>query len=293
MTTLDLDAPTTQQADSVSEPKSASESEATAMPGTSSSRPRETGAAKPLAIDIRGLNKRYGDKRAVADLDLTIEEGEFFCFLGPNGAGKTTTIKMLTGLVRPTSGCAAIGGFDVQEHPLDAKRLLGYIPDHPFLYDKLTGREFMRFVAGLYQLSDELYRDRCERLLDDFEILQVADQLTENYSHGMRQKLSFASCFLHAPKVVIVDEPWVGLDPKNIRAVKNFLRDRTRTEGLTVFMSTHSLSIAEELADRIGIINRGRLLHVGSVSDIKAIANNPGSLEDVFLEITREDDETA
>ena len=239
-----------------------------------------------------GLTKRFGDKVAVDHLDLEIADGEFFCFLGPNGAGKTTTIKMLTGLIRPTEGRAEVGGFDVQHQPLEAKRLLGYIPDHPFLYDKLTGREFMRFVAGLYKISDSDFERDCEAFLTIFEIADVADQLIEDYSHGMRQKLSFASCFLHQPRCVIVDEPWVGLDPKNIRKVKTYLRERTRT-GLTVFMSTHSLSIAEEVADRIGILNYGQLLSLGTVEEVKAISRRPGNLEDIFLEITKSEDEKA
>ncbi|MEM9598087.1 MAG: ABC transporter ATP-binding protein [Acidobacteriota bacterium] len=241
-------------------------------------------------IVTEGLTKRYGAKTAVDRLDLDIGEGEFFCFLGPNGAGKTTTIKMLTGLLTPTSGRARVGHYDVQTHPLEAKRLLGYVPDHPFLYDKLTGRELMRFVAGLYQLPGERFRALCDDLLETFELSHKADQLVESYSHGMRQKLSFAACFLHEPKVVVVDEPWVGLDPKNIRAVKTYLRRKVSDEGLTILMSTHTLSIAEEVADRIGILHRGRLRHVGTVEEIKALAQRPGSLEDVFLELTREDD---
>ncbi|MEO1369352.1 MAG: ABC transporter ATP-binding protein [Acidobacteriota bacterium] len=239
-------------------------------------------------IETRALQKRFGTKLAVEGLDLEVGEGEFFCFLGPNGAGKTTTIKMLTGLIRPTSGQALIGGIDVQRDPVAAKQLIGYIPDHPFLYDKLTGREFMQFVAGLYQIGDDRYRQLAPELLETFELTHVADQLTDRMSHGMRQKLSFASCFLHEPKVVVVDEPWVGLDPKNIRAVKSFLRRKADEDGLTIFMSTHTLSIAEELADRIGIIHRGRLMHEGTVDEIKALAASPGSLEDVFLELTRE-----
>ncbi len=264
-------------------------------------------------IETRGLTKRFGDKLAVDRLDLNIAEGEFFCFLGPNGAGKTTTIKMLTGLIQPTAGTARIGPFDVGEQPVEAKKLLGYIPDHPFLYDKLTGREFMAFVAGLYQVPKERFEKLCEPLLETFELSAVADQLTENFSHGMRQKLSFASCFLHEPKVVVVDEPWVGLDPKNIRSVKTFLRRLTQEDGLTILMSTHTLSIAEEVADRIGIIHRGKLLHVGTVDEIKALARRPeslkagslepgsiepgslqpGSLEDVFLELTRQAEDEA
>ncbi|MEM8930165.1 MAG: ABC transporter ATP-binding protein [Acidobacteriota bacterium] len=241
-------------------------------------------------IDIRSLTKRFGDKTAVDGLDLQIAEGEFFCFLGPNGAGKTTTIKMLTGLIRPSSGTARVGEHDVQHEPEAAKRLLGYIPDTPYLYDKLTVRELMRFVAGLYGVSPARYAELCEPLLDTFELSAHAEQLVERLSHGMRQKLSFASCFLHEPRVVVVDEPWVGLDPKNIRAVKTYLKERTR-DGLTVFMSTHTLSIAEELADRIGIIHRGRLRHVGTVEEIKQLAEHPGSLEDVFLQLTREEGE--
>jgi len=239
------------------------------------------------------LTKRFGEKIAVAPLDLDIAAGTFFCFLGPNGAGKTTTIKMMTGLLRPSGGTVAVGGVDVQQDPVAAKKCMGYVPDHPFLYDKLTGREFMRFVAGLYQVSEDYYKEHCEKLLDMFEIGQVGDQLIEDYSHGMRQKLSFASCFLHDPRVVIVDEFWVGLDPKNIRFVKDFLKEKTRNEGLTVFMSTHTLSIAEEIADQIGIINQGRLLARGTVAEIKALHENPGSLEDIFLALTRTDEEVA
>ena len=253
------------------------------------------------AIETRALTKRFGAKTAVHELDLEVAEGEFFCFLGPNGAGKTTTIKMLTGLVRPTSGQAIVGGADIERDPIRAKRLLGYIPDHPFLYERLTGREFMRFVAGLYRMNGTTFETRCDEMLETFELLHAGEHLVESYSHGMRQKLSFASCFLHQPRIVVVDEPWVGLDPKNIRSVKTYLRRRTR-EGITVFMSTHSLSIAEEIADRIGIIHRGRLLHVGTVNEIKALAADAGhgadgraagSLEDVFLQLTREAEEEA
>ena len=240
-------------------------------------------------IHTESLTKRFGDNVAVDHLDLEIPEGEFFCFLGPNGAGKTTTIKMLTGLIQPTSGRATIGGFDISTEPVKAKELLGYIPDHPFLYEKLTGREFMDFVAGLYKMSGDHLDDWVDELLETFEVGDVGDQLIENYSHGMRQKLSFASCFLHRPKIVIVDEPWVGLDPKNIRAVKTYLKRKTREEGLTILMSTHTLSIAEEIADRIGIIHEGKLLHVGTVAEIMNLEESHSSLEDVFLELTKGD----
>ncbi len=240
-------------------------------------------------ILTESLTKHFGTKVAVQDLNLDIAEGEFFCFLGPNGAGKTTTIKMLTGLIQPTAGRAILGGRDIVKEPVNTKKLLGYIPDHPFLYEKLTGNEFMRFVAGLFQMDARHADAKTIELLELFGIDDVADQLVENYSHGMRQKLSFASCFLHDPKIVIVDEPWVGLDPKNIRFVKDYLKQKT-SEGLTVLMSTHTLSIAEEVADRIGIIHEGRLLHVGTVSQILALAAERDSLEDVFLELTRGDE---
>lgn len=237
-------------------------------------------------IQTENLTKQFGDKLAVDGLNLDIGEGEFFCFLGPNGAGKTTTIKMLTGLLRPTSGRAILAGADIQQEPVRTKATIGYIPDTPFLYDKLTGSEFMRFVAGLYHMNGQA--GDIDSLMATFGILEVADQLIENYSHGMRQKLSFASCFLHKPRIVIVDEPWVGLDPKNIRFVKLFLKEQTRN-GVTVFMSTHSLGIIEDIADRVGIINRGRLLTIGSVADVKAMAREPGSLEDTFLQLTEEE----
>ena len=237
-------------------------------------------------IETNNLTKRFGAKTAVNALNLNIGAGEFFCFLGPNGAGKTTTIKMLTGLLKPSAGNASLGGFDIQLDPVKTKSILGYIPDTPFLYDKLTGREFMRFVAGLYQLPKSALNGTSEELLELFEVRHVGDQLIENYSHGMRQKLSFASCFLHDPKIVIVDEPWVGLDPKNIRFVKEYLKQKTR-EGLTVFMSTHTLSLIEDVADRIGIIHNGKLLHTGTIDDILKLSENPGSLEDVFLELTK------
>jgi ABC-2 type transport system ATP-binding protein len=246
----------------------------------------------PNSIETRALGKKYGDRTALEALDLVVAEGEFFCFLGPNGAGKTTTIKILTGLVRPSSGSARVGGFDLAKEPLEAKALMGYVPDHPHLYDKLTGREMLRFVAGLYRLPAADFASLSAELLEVFELSHKADQLIESYSHGMRQKLSFACCFLHRPRVVVVDEPWVGLDPKNIRAVKDYLKQKTR-EGLTVFMSTHTLSIAEEVADRVGIIHRGRLRQVGTVAEIKALAQRPGSLEEVFLELTREEQEEA
>jgi ABC-2 type transport system ATP-binding protein len=239
-------------------------------------------------IRTEGLTKRFGATLAVDRLDLEVGAGEFFCFLGPNGAGKTTTIKLLVGLLRPSAGRASIGGHDIASEPLEAKRLLGYVPDQPYLYERLTGREFMALVAGLYRLDGARLGARIEEALATFGATEAADQLIGDLSHGTRQKLAFAATFLHEPRLVIVDEPWVGLDPRSIRQVKQHLKERTR-EGMTVFMSTHTLSIAEEIADRIGIIHRGRLLALGRVDEIKALASRPGSLEDVFLELTQEE----
>jgi ABC-2 type transport system ATP-binding protein len=239
-------------------------------------------------IRIEGLGKRFGGTVAVDNLSLAIAPGEFFCFLGPNGAGKTTTIKVMTGLLRPTTGRAAIGGHDVVAEPEAAKRLLGYVPDQPVLYERLTARELLALVAGLWEMRTADLPARIAAALSTFELAAVADQLVGALSHGMRQKLSFAAAFLHEPSVLVVDEPWVGLDPRSIHRVKRHLKDATR-RGLTVFMSTHTLAIAEEVADRIGIIHQGRLLALGTVAEIKALASRPGSLEEVFLELTREE----
>lgn len=241
-----------------------------------------------ISIDIRNLTKTFGNTKAVNNLSLEVRKGEFFCFLGPNGAGKTTTIKILTGLLRPTSGTALINGKDIIEKPVEAKRTIGYIPDHPHLYEKLSGREFMKFIAGIYNVDGMALDRRTNELLTQFGIIEYADQLIEDYSHGMRQKLIFSATFLHSPDVVIVDEPWVGLDPKSIRFVKDYLKARTR-EGVSIFMSTHTLSIAEEIADRIGIIHKGKLVAIGTVGEIKA--RNARNLEDVFLELTAEEPE--
>ena len=237
-------------------------------------------------IVMEGLAKHYDHLRAVDGLDLTVAKGEFFCFLGPNGAGKTTTIKMLTGLVRPTAGRAIVAGFDVQADPVEAKRRIGYIPDHPYLYEKLTGREFFRFVGDLFSLP----RDEQEAKFDYyFELLgmtNTADRLIENYSHGMRQKLVIASSLMHDPDVVIVDEPMVGLDPQSARIVKDLFRKQTAL-GRTVFLSTHLLGIAEELADRIGIFQRGKLIFLGTVPELRERQGNDGGLEELFLEMTQ------
>ena len=240
-------------------------------------------------IKIENLKKCYGDLTAVDDLSLEVGAGEFFAFLGPNAAGKTTTIKILTGLLKPTSGTASICGYDIQKDYLKAKSIISYIPDFPFLYDKLTGREFLDFVCGLYPVKDSAaqLRDR-EKLMEDLGLKAHENQLIENYSHGMSQKLVFAAAFLHEPRVMIIDEPMVGLDPHSSRIVKNILKEKSK-QGVTVFLSTHTLSVAEELADRIGIIDRGKLLCAGTLRELSETAGIKGRLEDVFLRITEED----
>ncbi len=249
-------------------------------------------AAQPLehsaapGLRMEGLTKSYGDLLAVDGLDLTVGRGEFFCFLGPNGAGKTTTIKMLTGLVRPTAGRAFVAGYDVQKDPVEAKRRIGYIPDHPYLYEKLTGRDFFRFVGDLFSVPEAEQAAKFEAYFKLFGMTRAADRLIENYSHGMRQKLVIAASLMHDPEVIIVDEPMVGLDPQSARTVKTLFKQQTAL-GRTIFLSTHLLSIAEELADRIGIFQQGRLIFLGTLAELRSLQNRgDAGLEELFLEMT-------
>ncbi len=238
-------------------------------------------------IEISSLSMRYGDLLALDGLDLVIPRGELFAFLGPNAAGKTTTIKLLTGLIAPTGGCAKICGHDIQKAPMEAKRRIGYVPDVAEFYDKLTPLEFMAFIAELFQVDRAAAKRRTPELMERFSLIPYARQRIENLSHGTRQRLAFASALLHEPEVVIVDEPMVGLDPKNARVVKEELKARSRA-GATVFLSTHLLNVAEELADRVGIIHRGKLRALGTVGEIRAQVAGGGerSLEELFLGIT-------
>jgi ABC-2 type transport system ATP-binding protein len=238
-------------------------------------------------IDIAGVTKRYGLTVAVRDLDLHVPAGELFAFLGPNGAGKTTTIKMLCGLLFPTAGTVRVGGFDLATRGDQARALVSYVPDQPFLYEKLTGREFLQFTADLYAVPPARARDRIAEVIDLFHLDDFADDLTERYSHGMRQRTVFAAALVHEPKLLIADEPTVGLDPKSVRELKTLLRDLAAA-GTTVFLSTHTLDIAQELADRIGIIDHGRLIGCGTLTDLRKQAAMDGSLEDLFLKITEE-----
>jgi len=234
-------------------------------------------------IELSGVTKVYGSKRAVDGLDLRVRAGELYAFLGPNGAGKTTTIKMVCGLLQPTKGIVRVGGFEAASQ--SARQLVAYVPDQPYLYEKLTGREFLRFVVDMYGLDRRASARRIGELVDIFEMGDYVDELSENYSHGMKQRVVFASALVHDPKVLIVDEPLVGLDPRSARIVKDLFVAQARS-GVAVLMSTHLLSIAEELADTIGIIDRGRMLTTGTLAEIRERSQMHGPLEDLFLKLT-------
>lgn len=238
----------------------------------------------------------YGSLKALDGLNLKVEPGEFFAFLGPNAAGKTTTIKLLTGLLRPTAGTARVCGFDIQNEPLEAKRRIGFIPDVAVFYDKLTTLEFMQFTAELFEVEPDQAQKDTEKFFERFSLTEFAHQLVENLSHGTRQRLAIASAMLHRPEVIIIDEPMVGLDPHNARVVKDELKARSE-EGTTVFMSTHLLNVAEELADRVGIINHGKLIQVDTVENLRKQRESESGkaewdLEAFFLELTRSEEET-
>jgi ABC-2 type transport system ATP-binding protein len=237
-------------------------------------------------IEFDSVTRSYAHKVAVDRLTLTIPSGELFALLGPNGAGKTTTIKMLTGLLRPMGGSVRVCGHDVVTDLRLAALSIGYVPEEPFLYEKLTGREFLEFVAEMRGLNRAVYDERIRRECSYFDLDSFIDDLAETYSHGMKQRLVFASALLHDPPVLVIDEPMVGLDPRSVRAVKDRLRVLA-TAGTTVFMSTHTLVVAEEIADRIGIMNGGRLHFLGTVSELQSkLASRHDSLEPLFLELT-------
>jgi len=235
-------------------------------------------------IEARNLAKRYGDKPAVDDVTFTVSGGEIFGFLGPNGAGKTTTIKMIVGLLHPTSGTITIGGCDVVQQPVQAKAACGYVPDEPNLYAKLTGRELLRFVGDLYNLDRAQTARRAEELLRLFGLSEAADDTTDSYSHGMKQKTSLAAALVHDPKVLILDEPTVGLDPKSARLIKDILLQMA-DRGAAIMLSTHILEIAQNMCDRIGIIDKGRLIAVGTMEELQSTRSGR-SLEDIFLSLT-------
>jgi ABC-2 type transport system ATP-binding protein len=237
-------------------------------------------------IVTQALVKRYGDKVAVNNVSLEVQAGEVFGFLGPNGAGKTTTIKMIVGLLQPTSGTVRVAGFDVQTQPMQAKASSGYVPDTPNLYAKLTGRELLRFVGDLYDLDRQHMAQRTEELLRVLDLGEAADNTIDSYSHGMQQKASLAAALMHDPKVLVLDEPTVGLDPKSARLIKDILRQMA-DRGSAVFLSTHILEIAERMCDRIGIINKGELVAVGTMNELRSLGKaGEVSLEDIFLGLT-------
>jgi ABC-2 type transport system ATP-binding protein len=236
-------------------------------------------------IELDRLVKNFGDLVAVNDLTLKIGRGEFFAMLGPNAAGKTTTIKMITGLIKPTSGRARICGFDIQSQPLQARQCLAYVPDFPFLYDKLTAWEFFRFTGEMFRLDPARIQKNAGELVERFHLEDFADRTLEELSHGTRQRIAIVSALLHDPEVFIVDEPMVGLDPQHARVVKDVLKERSLA-GTTVLVSTHQLSIAEEMADRIGIILGGRLIAVGTRDELRRQSGGSDALEEIFLSLT-------
>jgi ABC-2 type transport system ATP-binding protein len=239
--------------------------------------------AGPPAIEARGLRKTYGEHVAVKGVDLTIGRGEIVAFLGPNGAGKTTTIKMITGLLQPSAGSAAILGHDIQRDPIAAKARFGYVPDTPNLYGKLKGWEYLRFMARLYRVPPAEAEARAADLLRLFDLTDAASDLIEGYSHGMSQKMALAGALVHDPQVLFLDEPTVGLDPRSARLIKDLL-GQLRARGVTVFLSTHILEIAERMADRVVIINKGEIVAAGTLDELRR--GGSGSLEDIFLSLT-------
>ncbi len=239
-------------------------------------------------IELLDLVKRFGDLVAVNHISLKVERGEFFAVLGPNAAGKTTTIKMLTGLIKPTSGRALIAGCDVQAQPLEARRKLAYVPDFPFLYDKLTPWEFLRFTGQMFRMEEKQFEAKARPLAERFNLEDFLRKPIEGLSHGTRQRVAIASALLHDPEVFVIDEPMVGLDPHHARVVKDVLKERS-LQGMTVFLSTHQLSVAEEMADRIGIIHQGRLVAVGTNEELRRQSGQDGALEKSFLSLTKQE----
>jgi ABC-2 type transport system ATP-binding protein len=234
-------------------------------------------------IEFENVTRQYGAKVAVRDLNLSIPTGELFAFLGPNGAGKTTTIKMVVGLLRPSRGTIRLCGRDISEDNCAANRLVGYVPDVPYLYDKLSGIEFLEFIGEMYGLKRRECAAKIARQVETFELDDFVEDLTESYSHGMKQRLAFAAALLHDPKVLVIDEPMVGLDPSTVRLVKDLLRAQA-AGGQTIFMSTHLLAIAEEIADRVGIVDRGQLKFLGTLDELRAaVSTEDASLENLYL----------
>jgi ABC-2 type transport system ATP-binding protein len=241
-------------------------------------------------LQLQGVVKRYGKFTAVEDVTLDVHRGEIFGFLGPNGAGKTTTIRMVAGVLRPTEGRIVVAGEDLLQHPERAKSKVGYVPDRPFLYEKLSGGEFLRFVSGLWGKDGVEAEARADKLLELFNLAPWKDELIESYSHGMRQKLLISSALIHQPQIIVVDEPMIGLDPRSARVLKDLLRAFVG-QGGTVFLSTHTLEVAEALCDRIAIISNGKIIALGTLEELRAQAHAGGAhLEEIFLKVTGDED---
>ncbi|HBJ75415.1 MAG TPA: ABC transporter [Syntrophaceae bacterium] len=239
-------------------------------------------------IELTNLTKDYGTTLAVNHLSLNVSAGEIYGFIGPNGAGKTTTIRMMGGIIEPTAGKIVIAGIDVEKDPVAAKKIIGFVPDRPYLYEKLTGMEFLKFIADLYHVEPERLARKSEELLKQFALWEWADEIIEAYSHGMKQRLIIAAALLHDPKVMIIDEPMVGLDPEAVSMVKHILKGLA-ARNVTIFVSTHTLSLAEDLCDRIGVIHKGTLLTQGTVAELNLTAKTgEARLEEVFLTLVRE-----
>lgn len=239
-------------------------------------------------IRLENLTKHYGSVAAVDSLSLEIRPGEMFGFLGPNGAGKTTTIRVMMGILKPTSGRVTLGGYDVEREPEKAKAITGFVPDRAFIYEKLSGREFLKFVGSLHRVPPETLQHRIAELLEQFELSEWKDELVESYSQGMKQRLVLCASLIHQPKILIVDEPMVGIDPKGARKLKDLFLSLAQG-GATIFMSTHSIGIAEEVCQRVGIIHKGKLIASGTMAELYGLAKiNEGSLESAFLELTRD-----
>jgi ABC-2 type transport system ATP-binding protein len=237
-------------------------------------------------ITLKNLSKSYGSFKAVNNVSLQVPTGGIFAFLGVNGAGKTTTIRMITGILKPSSGSIYLGGYDLLADPIQAKAITGYIPDRPNLYPKLTGREFLNFMCDLYRVPGKHAEKRIDEVLEEYSLTQWQDELIESYSHGMKQRLATCAALVHDPRVLIVDEPMVGLDPHGARNLKEAFK-RYAKEGVTIFLSTHSLNVAEELADNLAIIHQGSILTTGTLDEIRELTGkHDEGLEDMFLELT-------
>jgi len=239
-------------------------------------------------IELIHIVRKFGELVAVNDLSLLVKKGEFFAVLGPNAAGKTTTIKVLAGLIKPNSGIAKVVGFDVQKHPLEVRKRLAYVPDFPFLYDKLTPWEFFRFTGQIFRMEDQRIQTAASGLIERFNLGEYSNKPIEGLSHGTRQRVAIVSALLHDPEVFVIDEPMVGLDPYHSRVVKDVLKERS-LQGMTVFLSTHQLSVAEEMADRIGIIHQGRMIAIGTPDELRKNSGLAGGLEKTFLALTAQE----